>query len=146
MFLQNCLQIPGYPKISNFGYPVPEMTENTQPYLDLLYYLAPPSIHFYIIIDLLSFVITTQPYLDLLYYLAPPSIPFYIIIDLLSFVITRQPYLHLLYYLAPLSPSTLSLIFCHLLLPDNRYAEGYSYAAEWNQPRGNNGAGRLLNT
>ena len=32
MFLQNCLRIPGYPKISNFGYPIPEITENTQPY------------------------------------------------------------------------------------------------------------------
>ena len=30
-FLQNCLQVPGYPKISNFGYPLPEITENTQP-------------------------------------------------------------------------------------------------------------------
>ena len=29
--LQNCLRVPGYPKISNFGYPVPEITENAQP-------------------------------------------------------------------------------------------------------------------
>ena len=26
----NCLRVPGYPKISNFGYPVPEITENAQ--------------------------------------------------------------------------------------------------------------------
>ena len=32
LFLQNCLLVPGYPKISYFGYPVPEMTENAQPY------------------------------------------------------------------------------------------------------------------
>ena len=30
VFLQNCLRVPGHPKISNFGYPV--ITENTQPY------------------------------------------------------------------------------------------------------------------
>ena len=28
---QNCLRVPGYPKISNFGSPVPEITENAQP-------------------------------------------------------------------------------------------------------------------
>ena len=28
VFLQNCLRVTGYPKISNFGYPVPEITEN----------------------------------------------------------------------------------------------------------------------
>ena len=33
LFLQNCLRVPGYPKISNFGYPVPEKTENTQPFV-----------------------------------------------------------------------------------------------------------------
>ena len=33
MFLQNCLRIRGYSKIFNFGYPVPEITENTHPYL-----------------------------------------------------------------------------------------------------------------
>ena len=27
MFLQNRLWVPGYPKISNFGYPVPEITD-----------------------------------------------------------------------------------------------------------------------
>ena len=27
-YLQNCLRVPGYPKISNFRYPVPETTEN----------------------------------------------------------------------------------------------------------------------
>ena len=32
VFLQNCLQVPGYPKISNFRYLVPEITENAQPY------------------------------------------------------------------------------------------------------------------
>ena len=31
MVLQNCLRVPGYPKISNFRYPVPEITENAQP-------------------------------------------------------------------------------------------------------------------
>ena len=31
MFLQNCLRVPGYPKISNFEYPVHEITENAQP-------------------------------------------------------------------------------------------------------------------
>ena len=31
MFLQNCLRVPRYPKISNFGCPVPEITQNTQP-------------------------------------------------------------------------------------------------------------------
>ena len=31
VFLQNCLGVPGYPKISNFGYPIPEITENAQP-------------------------------------------------------------------------------------------------------------------
>ena len=31
VFLQNCLRVPGYPKISNFGYPVPEITKNAQP-------------------------------------------------------------------------------------------------------------------
>ena len=25
------LRVPGYPKISNFGYPVPEITENAKP-------------------------------------------------------------------------------------------------------------------
>ena len=32
VFLQNCLQVhvPGYPKISNFRYPAPEITENAQ--------------------------------------------------------------------------------------------------------------------
>ena len=29
MFLQNSLRVPRYPKISNFGYPVPKITENT---------------------------------------------------------------------------------------------------------------------
>ena len=28
----NCLRVPGYPNISNFGYPVPEITENAQLY------------------------------------------------------------------------------------------------------------------
>ena len=28
VFLQNCLRVPGYPKISNFRYPVTEITEN----------------------------------------------------------------------------------------------------------------------
>ena len=28
MFLQNCKKKSGYPKISNFGYLVPEITEN----------------------------------------------------------------------------------------------------------------------
>ena len=32
MCLQNCLRVPGYPKISNFKYPVPEITKNVQPY------------------------------------------------------------------------------------------------------------------
>ena len=34
MFLQSCLWLPEYPKISNFGYPVPEIhvTENAQSY------------------------------------------------------------------------------------------------------------------
>ena len=27
VFLQNCLRVAGYPKISNFGYPVPEITD-----------------------------------------------------------------------------------------------------------------------
>ena len=27
-FLQNCLRVPGYTKISTFGYPVPEITKN----------------------------------------------------------------------------------------------------------------------
>ena len=36
MFLQNCLQVPGYPKISNFGYPVPKITKNVQPYFKLV--------------------------------------------------------------------------------------------------------------
>ena len=34
MFLQNCLRVPGYPKIFNFGYPVPEITDNAQPYIN----------------------------------------------------------------------------------------------------------------
>ena len=29
MFLQNCLRVPGFP-ISNFGYPVPEITKNAK--------------------------------------------------------------------------------------------------------------------
>ena len=29
--LQNCLRVPEYLKISNFGYSVPEITENAQP-------------------------------------------------------------------------------------------------------------------
>ena len=32
VFLQNCLQVPGYPKISNFRCPVPKTTENAQRY------------------------------------------------------------------------------------------------------------------
>ena len=32
VFLQNCLRVSWYPKISNFGYPVTEITENAQPY------------------------------------------------------------------------------------------------------------------
>ena len=28
MFLQNCLRVPGYPKMNNFSYPVPEKNEN----------------------------------------------------------------------------------------------------------------------
>ena len=31
MLLQNCLRVPRYPKISNFGFPVPEITRDAQP-------------------------------------------------------------------------------------------------------------------
>ena len=31
----NCLRVPGYPKIFNFGYPVPEIIENAQPYVEV---------------------------------------------------------------------------------------------------------------
>ena len=33
MFLQTCSRVLGYPKIYNFGYLVPEITENAQPYI-----------------------------------------------------------------------------------------------------------------
>ena len=36
MFLHDCLRVTGYPKISNFGYPVPEITLNVQPYCPLM--------------------------------------------------------------------------------------------------------------
>ena len=35
MFLQICLRVPGYPKISNSGYPVPEKNENSQVTINL---------------------------------------------------------------------------------------------------------------
>ena len=33
LFLQNCLQVPRYPMISNFRYPVPKIIESAQPYI-----------------------------------------------------------------------------------------------------------------
>ena len=39
MFLQNCLWVLRYLKISNFGYPVPKITENAQPYIHVCIFL-----------------------------------------------------------------------------------------------------------
>ena len=44
MFLQNCLRVLGYLKISNFGYPVPEITDNAVVQaMDALYFAIVPT-------------------------------------------------------------------------------------------------------
>ena len=61
MFFQNCLWVPGYLKISNFSYPVPE---NAQPYDDWTF---PPCLY-HTVADLeIGAIFNFRPFINIIY-------------------------------------------------------------------------------